>query len=958
MTSIHRHLAVLAASVTLVVSAVHADDFKDLISPILQSKCVECHGKKRTKGKVDLYAIKTQEDFYAQPELIGKVIDVVDALDMPPEDEPELTDQQRTQLLDALRKSLKSAAKESETVRIPIHRLNRFQYNNAVRDLFDLSLDPFALPERLMTRHTNYLNPVADRLPEEVKVSCDSLNEGGGMRFVDPFPKDLQAEHGYDNQADHLTLPPLLIEAMFDLGVSILKSPDFNPKTVGIWDWYFAAPNKDKDLNGEIQKRMKRFVRLAFRGPVEERVTQRYVAYVVSQVEKGSDFTSAMKDAAAAVLSSPKFLYRFREAAADPAYATYALASKLSFFLWGSSPDETLLDLADSGKLSKPDTLKSTVRNMMKDPKIVRFLDSFPAQWMQLEMILSATPDRGKYRYYSLGKQPAGIGMVPEPLLLFDAIFLENRPLEDLINPTFSYHNSLLEDWYGTDLNPPKIDAAQVQQANEKLAEKSCQLIATMTELSHQISNLAKDGLVSGKKVTPVAAWNFNGDLTDSIGDLDLTGHGKYTIGKGGVKLNSAYLESELIPMGMNARSYEVWVKLDNLETHNAEIFGLVHDNQSQFDSLAFGKNTLGHWFPSPMDQPITPYASPSPEKDTENYIHLVMTMDKQGMVSLYRNGHLHGNPIHVRTRHFKTLQRRVMIGKMTTARGESPAMSGSIRKARLYNRALSPVEVLSAYFEDTPTPATSEVQPKMADLRTKLEEAHKKLSAMAPPKGVKQLQDEARKSHEAKFGKKLKDSTYRKVSLKDPRYGGIVRNAAVLTMTSAPTHTQPIARGIWLTEVFFNDPPPPPPNNVPALDERAGDKSLPIRERFSIHRNNPDCSACHARIDPLGFALENYDVVGRWRDNYPNKRKVDPSGILLKTHKFTNPIEFQQALVKEQDRFAKAFTTHVARFFAARELTATDRIAIEQIIAEQAIDDYQIKDLITAICLTPSLNR
>ena len=97
------------------------------------------------------------------------------------------------------------------------------------------------------------------------------------------------------------------------------------------------------------------------------------------------------------------------------------------------------------------------------------------------------------------------------------------------------------------------------------------------------------------------------------------------------------------------------------------------------------------------------------------------------------------------------------MIGKMTTARGESPAMSGSIRKARLYNRALSPVEVLSAYFEDTPTPATSEVQPKMADLRTKLEEAHKKLSAMAPPKGVKQLQDEARKSHEAKFGKKLK---------------------------------------------------------------------------------------------------------------------------------------------------------------------------------------------------------
>ena len=156
-------------------------------------------------------------------ELIGKVIDVVDALDMPPEDEPELTDQQRTQLLDALKKSLKSAAKESETVRIPIHRLNRFQYNNAVRDLFDLSLDPFAL--RAIDDSAHQLSqPRSGSSSEEVKVSCDSLNEGGGMRFVDPFPKDLQAEHGYDNQADHLTLPPLLIEAMFDLGVPFSRA--------------------------------------------------------------------------------------------------------------------------------------------------------------------------------------------------------------------------------------------------------------------------------------------------------------------------------------------------------------------------------------------------------------------------------------------------------------------------------------------------------------------------------------------------------------------------------------------------------------------------------------------------------------------------------------------------------------------------------------------------------------
>ena len=88
--------------------------------------------------------------------------------------------------------------------------------------------------------------------------------------------------------------------------------------------------------------------------------------------------------------------------------------------------------------------------------------------------------------------------------------------------------------------------------------------------------------------------------------------------------------------------------------------------------------------------------------------------------------------------------------------------------------------------------------------------------------------------------------------------------------MTSGPTRTQPIARGSWILGVIFNDPPAPPPNDVPPLKE-TNDANLTIREQFAAHREHASCAGCHAKIDPLGFALENFDITGRWREKYEN---------------------------------------------------------------------------------------
>jgi hypothetical protein len=160
------------------------------------------------------------------------------------------------------------------------------------------------------------------------------------------------------------------------------------------------------------------------------------------------------------------------------------------------------------------------------------------------------------------------------------------------------------------------------------------------------------------------------------------------------------------------------------------------------------------------------------------------------------------------------------------------------------------------------------------------------------------------------------------------------------------------VARGAWISSVIFNDPPPPPPNDIPPLNEATADKSLTIREQFAEHRRNPSCAGCHSRLDPLGFALENYDIVGRWRDRYDNGREIDSSGTLLRLHLFTNAVQFRRTLAAEQDRIAHAFVEHLLRYALARPLQPGDQLTVRRILQQTAANHYPVRSLIHATAL------
>ncbi len=128
---------------------------------------------------------------------------------------------------------------------------------------------------------------------------------------------------------------------------------------------------------------------------------------------------------------------------------------------------------------------------------------------------------------------------------------------------------------------------------------------------------------------------------------------------------------------------------------------------------------------------------------------------------------------------------------------------------------------------------------------------------------------------------------------------------------------------------------------------------NLTLRERLALHREQANCKGCHEQIDPLGFALENYNAIGVWRDQYENGRGVDVSGELFRKHQFDNVIEFKDSILAEKDRFARALAGHLLAYGLARGLGPSDQSALDQIVNNTTADDYKIQTLIKQVILS-----
>jgi len=196
-------------------------------------------------------------------------------------------------------------------------------------------------------------------------------------------------------------------------------------------------------------------------------------------------------------------------------------------------------------------------------------------------------------------------------------------------------------------------------------------------------------------------------------------------------------------------------------------------------------------------------------------------------------------------------------------------------------------------------------------------------------------------KQNRNRFNTKVQDFSRR--ALNTRREGGIITTAAVLTMTSTPLRTSPIKRGAWVATVIFNDPPPPPPDVVPEIeadDAVLAASGLTIRQRLKDHAAKQSCASCHAKIDPLGFVLESYDPVGRWRDAYLGNLPIDSKVKLFGEVEVDDIVGFKDTILARPEEFMRGFSEHLLSYALGRELKVNDKPAVDR-ITRKVMEDH-----------------
>lgn len=800
-----------------------------------RAHCISCHGEDGTfEGDVDLHAVSSAGKLLEQPELLHTLIRVLNDREMPPQDAPTLSTTTRQQMVEELQKLLNESLESQPFLPVPIRRMNRFQYNNAVVDLLELDRDIFQLNERFLRRRDDYFRPATRKMPDQVRVSSRPLakdidNERPeGFRAVAAFPQDQRAEHGFDNRADHLTLSPLLMESFLKLSQTIVESPDLNPRECRSWNRLFAPPGQ----------------------PVDESVDGRYEA------ETGGPMTLNGRPKGRAARQEMRSFGNEWSGNAQLFWLCPQPQQELKLSFKVSTPGSGLrfgfTQAPDYGNFSIhfDDTLLDSID--LYGPKVARTTHEVPA---------SVTVGMHTLTFRCTGRNERSTRY------FFGLDFVDVTGREPVPN---------------VDVEPADLPVAIRHQVS-KLLRRAFRRPAEVDTIN-RFAAFAEQQLASGKSFEDTMRTVVGAILSmpDFLYLYEATGSGDdpNEVGSGRQRVTDFELASRLSQFFWSSIPDETLLDLaeSGSLSHPAELERQIDRMMNDVRSSRFCDNFPGQWLQ--LDRLIT--SIPDPKKFP----------------------------------YFYYLGYRTSIHMMS-----EPLL--------LFD---------TVYIED------------------------RSILDLLDPDFTWQS-DMLRQNYEGKSetGHDVRVQLFKRTTIDDPRRGGVITNAAVMTMTSTPTRTQPITRGAWINAVIFNDPPEPPPADVPPLPEvdREELEKLTIRERLAVHRKRADCAGCHNRIDPLGFAMENYGPTGIWRDNYENGRDVDPSGVLFNQHEFKTVAEFKRLLVLEKQRFIRGFVAHLLSYALGRELGPADWPALDQMTSEAMQGRDQLRSVLKSVAMSePFLHK
>ena len=413
-------------------------NFQAGIKPLLNTYCIDCHNADKQKGDLDLSPFTSTEKAASDKEVWSNVAERLQGNEMPPPKSKQPTDAERVKLMTWIRSFAPTEIDCSDAARekamnqvhggVMSRRMNRAEYNHTVRDLIGLDLNP-----------------------------------------ADAFPADGAGGEGFDNNGDALFISPMLLEKylaaaekVLDAALAPNASREVRRKIL------VAQPGPQVSARDAAKTVIADFAHRAFRRPVTETEVNRLLTLFDRARKRGEPFEAAIKLPLEGVLISPHFLFLVETEHDQHGLCRindFVLASRLSYFLWSSMPDEELFTLANSNQLHEPEILKQQTRRMIKDPRSRAMTENFAIQWLGIEELgTSVRPSHDRFPDYD---DKLAELMKQETILFFDTIFREDRSLLELLDADYTFANDRLAKLYGI----PDVTGAELRRV--KLPDRS-----------------------------------------------------------------------------------------------------------------------------------------------------------------------------------------------------------------------------------------------------------------------------------------------------------------------------------------------------------------------------------------------------------------------------------------------------------------------------------------------------
>ncbi len=586
-----------------------------------------------------------------------------------------------------------------------------------------------------------------------------------------------------------------------------------------------------------------RFGKRAFRRPVNAEDIDFFLKFYDAEVATGAGHRAGLKAALFAIMISPDFFYRIPQtstATRERRLDSFEIASRLSYFLWNSMPDEELFRLAEAGKLTDPDVVDGQVVRMLQAAQGKRMAGLFAREWLGYrELGVTIKPDDTLFKntYYARNVESL---FKNETAAFVNHIFAKNRPLEELITADYVFWNKELAQYYGEASEVSEILAASIHGSPEvKIAVANGTYTLQLLLYEGWISRSAEI-VIEGKTIRKAY---------DQLKE------------QGGTFRYGSVLRHTLTVTDGNI---EIEVKSNN--DPNTHIGGLILSKPQSRDSTDAGPE---------RKQQVSDGLLPTHILDNES------DLDLEGVIKAINFGQT----------------KDVQIGDVRFAAAAANSTVDAVT-----NKAAG--DVYSGEYAQKIPQITVGPLPETNDDLSKVQ-----------------------------------------LSVNSSR-GGLLGMGSILTVTSHPTRTSAVDRGLWVYEKLFGKHLPDPPI-VPALDEGTGEAgaSRTFREVLEKHRADRQCASCHNKIDPIGFGLENFDPIGRWR-NIDGGKSIDATGVLPDGGAFNGPRELKQNLVKNKADFYRNMAQTVLTYALGRKLEFYDRPEVDKIVKQLIAADGHSHEL------------